>query len=98
MVFDRNPHYGKDQSFVSGADRALDLLWDTTNGEVYAFPKSYLENLRYEFSDGDVSMLELMDRVDLGKNATYEDYCEVRDNLIKVDPCRFPNPDGDRGD
>jgi len=93
MGFDRNPHFGKDQSFVSGAGRTLDLLWDTTNGEVSAFPKSYLENLRYEFSDGDVSMLELMDRVDLGKNATYEDYCEVRDNLIKVDPHTFPNPD-----
>jgi len=93
MVFDRNPRFGKDQSFAEGAARATDFLWENTQGDVTSFPKSYLENLRYEFSDGDVSMLELIDRVDLGKNATYEDYCEIRDALTKVDPARFPNPD-----
>jgi hypothetical protein len=93
MVFDRNPQFGKDQSFAEGAVRATDFLWENTQGDVTSFPKSYLENLRYDFSDGDVSMLELMDRVDLGPNATYEDYCEVRDTLIKVDPNSFPDPD-----
>jgi len=93
MAFDRNPHYGKDQSFVSGAGRTLDLLWDTTNGEVSAFPKSYLENLRHDFADGSVSMLELIDRVDLGTGATYEDYCEVVDALMKVDPSEWPDTD-----
>jgi hypothetical protein len=93
MVFDRNPQFGKDQSFAEGAVRATDFLWENTKGDVNAFPASYLENLRYEFSDGDVSMLELMDRVDLGPNATYEDYCEVRDTLIKVDPDHWPDPE-----
>ena len=93
MVFDRNPQFGKDQSFAAGAVRITDFLWENTKGNVSAFPQSYLENLRYEFSDGDVSMLELMDRVDLGPNATYEDYCEVRDTLIKVDPDQWPEPE-----
>jgi hypothetical protein len=93
MVFDRNPQFGKDQSFAEGAVRATDFLWNNTDGDLTSFPKSYLENLRHEFSDGDVSMLELMDRVDLGDNATYEDYCEVRDSLLKVDPARWPNPE-----
>jgi len=92
MAFDRNPKFGADQSFSEGARRVADLLWETTNGDLSAFPKSYLENLRYEFSDGNVSMLELIDRVDLGPEATYEDYCEVIDALLSVDPDQWPNP------
>ena len=64
MAFDRNPKFGKDQSFSEGARRVADLLWENTGGDVSQFPQSYLENLRYEFSDGKVSMLELIDRVD----------------------------------
>ena len=93
MAFDRNPKFGKDQSFSEGARRVTDLLWETTGGDVAAFPKSYLEQLRYEFSDGKVSMLELIDRVDLGPNATYEDYCEVVDALLAVNPNQWPNPE-----
>jgi hypothetical protein len=37
-------------------------------------------------------MLELIDRVDLGPDATYEDYCEVVDSLMKVDPTQWPDP------
>jgi hypothetical protein len=92
MVFDRNPKFGKDQSFSEGARRVTDLLWDTTGGDVSQFPKSYLENLRYEFSDGRVSMLEVIDRVDLGPDATYEDYCEVVEALLSVDPDQWPDP------
>ena len=91
-AMDRNPKFGRDQSFAEGARRVTDLLWETTKGEVSAFPKSYLENLRYDFSDGRVSMLELIDRVDLGPNATYEEYCEVIDTLLSVDPGRWPDP------
>ena len=93
MTFDRNPKYGKDQSFSEGARRVTDLLWETTGGNTSAFPKSYLENLRYEFSDGKVSMLELIDRVDLGPDATYEDYCEVVDALMAVNPDQWPHPE-----
>ena len=93
MAFDRNPKYGEDQSFSEGAKRVADLLWETTNGDLSAAPRSYLENLRHEYSKGTVSMLELMDRVDLGENATYDDYCEVIDALLEVDPSQWPEPD-----
>jgi hypothetical protein len=93
MAFDRNPKYGEDQSFSEGARRVADLLWETTNGDLSAAPRSYLENLRHEYSEGTVSMLELMDRVDLGENATYDDYCEVIDALLEVDPSQWPEPD-----
>lgn len=93
MSFDRNPKYGVDQSFVTGARRATDFLWEMSGGDVSNFPRSYLENLRHDFSDGRVSMLELIDRVDLGPNATYEEYCEVVDALMFSEPSQFPHPD-----
>ena len=92
MVYDRNPKFGDDQSFSEGARRAADLLWETTEGDLSAFPPSYLENLRHEFADGKVSMMELIDRVDLGPDATYDDYVEVVDMLLAVEPDRFANP------
>lgn len=93
MSFDRNPLFGKDQAFAEGARRVTDMLWENTGGDLSAFPKSYLENLRHEFSDGRLSMLELIDRVDLGPDATYDDYCEAVDALMAVDYNEWPHPD-----
>lgn len=93
MAYDRNPNFGKDQAFSEGARRVAEFLWEATGGNVSDFPRSYLENLRHEYADGKVSMLELIDRVDLGPDATYEDYCEIVDILIKTDYSKFGNPD-----
>jgi len=93
MAYDLNPKFGKDQTFAEGARRVTDMLWETTDGDLSAFPKSYLENLRHEFSDGKLSMLELIDRVDLGPNATYDDYCEAVEALMAVDYDQWPHPD-----
>lgn len=93
MAYDLNPKFGKDQNFAEGARRVTDMLWETTNGNLSEFPKSYLENLRHEYSDGKLSMLELIDRVDLGPDATYEDYCEAVEALMAVDYDQWPHPD-----
>jgi hypothetical protein len=93
MVFDRNPRFGADQNYETGARRVADLLWETTQGDITSAPKSYLENFRHEYSDGKVSMLELIDRIDLGSDATYEEYCEAVEKLLSVDSERWPNPD-----
>jgi hypothetical protein len=93
MALDRNPRFGADQAFAEGARRVTDLLWENTGGDLSMFPQSYLETLRHEFSDGQVSMLELMDKVDLGPAASYEDYCEVREALMRVDPMQWPHPE-----
>ena len=93
MAYDRNPKFGEDRAFAEGAKRVTDLLWETTGGDPTAFPKSYLENLRHDYSEGTISMLELIDRVDLGPNATYEDYCEVVELLLEKDPSLWPNPE-----
>jgi len=93
MAYDLNPKFGADQSFSESARRVTDLLWETTGGDVASFPKSYLETLRHEFSEGKVSMLELIDRVDLGPEASYDDYCEIVDALMSVDPEAWPDPE-----
>lgn len=93
MSYDRNPKFGEDRAFADGAKRVTDLLWETAGGDLASFPKSYLENLRHEYAEGNVSMLELIDRVNLGPDATYEDYCEVVDALMEVNPDEWPSPD-----
>jgi hypothetical protein len=93
MVFDRNPKFGADQSFSESAKRVTDLLWETTGGNFSEFPRSYLQTLRHDFADGRISMLELIDRIDLGPEATYDEYCEVVDALLSVDPSQWPDPD-----
>ena len=93
MSYDRNPKFGQDRAFADGAKRVTDLLWETAGGDLASFPKSYLENLRHEYAEGNVSMLELIDRVNLGPDATYEDYCEVVDALMEVNPDEWPSPD-----
>jgi hypothetical protein len=92
-MYHHNRKFGQDQSFSEGARRVADLLWDNTKGDLSQFPKSYLEHLRHDFSDGKISMLEVIDRVDLGEDATYEDYCEVVESLLKVDPTLWPDPE-----
>jgi len=93
MSYDRNPKFGADRAFSEGARRVADLVWENTGGDLSAVPQSYLETLRHEYSDGRVSMMELIDRVDLGPDATYEDYCEVVDSLLAVDSEKWPDPD-----
>ena len=93
MVMDRNPKFGADAQFAEGARRVADMLWETTGGDVSAFPKSYLENLRHDYSDGRISMMELIDRVDLPEDASYDDYVEVIDALLYADPAQWPDPD-----
>jgi hypothetical protein len=93
MVMDRNPKFDTDAQFAEGARRVADLLWENTGGDVSAFPKSYLETLRHDYSDGRVSMMELIDRVDLPAGATYDDYVEVIDALLYADPSQWPDPE-----
>lgn len=93
MSYDLNPKFGEDQRYSETAREIADLLWETTNGDPSSFPRSYLEYFRHEYADGRVSMLELIDRVDLGPDATYEDYCEVVDLLMEVDPNEYGNPE-----
>ena len=55
---------------------AMALGWAT-------FPALNLDRLKRDYHSGKLTMRELMDKVDLGPDATYEDYCEVFDSLIE---------------
>lgn len=90
MAYDRNPKFGEDRAFADGAKRVADLLWETTGGDLSSFPKSYLETLRHEYAEGTISMLEVIDRIDLGESATYDDYCEIVEALLERDPSLWP--------
>jgi hypothetical protein len=90
---DRNPRYREDARFQASALRVADLLWETCGTNFSEFPSSYLATLRHEYADGKVSMCELIDRVDLGPGATYEDYREVFDSLLYTEADRYPDPD-----
>lgn len=45
-------------------------------------PEDVLTYLRSEYLNGNITMRELMESVDLGPDATLEDYREVFDNLL----------------
>lgn len=90
MAYDHNPRFNEDSKFEGDARKVTDLIWEATCGNPGATPQSYLETLRHEYSDGNLSMLEFIDRVDLGPEATYEDYCEAVETLISVDPAAWP--------
>jgi len=90
---DRNPRFNEDTKFLNDCGKVRDLLWDTVGTNFSEIPQSYLAALRHDYNDGKVSMLELLDRVDLGPFASYDDYCEVFDRLLYCDPSEFPDPD-----
>jgi len=91
MAYDRNPKFGTDQSFKETASRVTELLWDATHGNIANIPPEYLQSLRHEYSDGSISMLEIIDRLELPEGATYEDYAEAVDALMSVNPDYWPN-------
>lgn len=93
MAYDRNPKFGIDQGFQESAQRVTDLLWEATQGNLANIPQEYLESLRHSYSDGSISMLELIDRLDLPEGASWEEYCEAVDLLMQVDPAQWPKPD-----
>ena len=91
MVMDRNPYFGKDEKFEANARRVVDMLWETSGGNLSHIPHSYLESLGYEYSDGSISMLNTLDKVSFPSNrVSYEEFSEVVDRLIRVNPTEWP--------
>lgn len=66
------------------------MLWQVTKGDVSKIPPSYLENLSYQYSDGAISLLNALDKVDFNESTTYEEFSEVVERLMKVDPKDWP--------
>lgn len=90
MTYDRNPYLSKDDQFINSAMKAVDVLWEATGGDLSNTPDRYLESLNYSYSDGSVSMLSQLNKVDFSEDTTYDDFVSVAKSLVKVDPDQWP--------
>ena len=87
---DKNPSFGKDAQSEANARRVVNMLWEVSGGNLANIPASYLEPLGFEYSDGSVSLLNTLDKVDFSEGVTYEEFSEVVEKLIRVDPSEWP--------
>lgn len=90
MAYDLNPKFGCEERFEEEARRVSDFLWETSKGNLQDIPDNYVENLGYEFSDGSVSYLNLLNRVSLSQQ-TYEEFAEVVESLLHTYESDWPN-------
>jgi len=90
-MYDNNPRFGVDDQYVSTAQRVSDLLWETCGHDLSSIPDAYLETLYHEYSDGRVSQLPLLNKLNLGDAPTYEEFSEAVRHLTygEVNPTPF---------
>jgi hypothetical protein len=93
MLKDRNPYFSQDDQFVASALKAIDVLWEATGGDFSETPQSYLAYLNHTYSDGSVSMLPQLSKVDFSEDTTYEEFFSAAKALIKVNPGEWPEPE-----
>lgn len=92
-MYDSNPRFGVDDQYVSSARRVSDLLWETCGHDLSSIPNGYLENLYHEYSDGRVSLLPLLNKLNLGEDPTYEEFSEAVHHLIRGEENPIPFED-----
>jgi hypothetical protein len=83
-----------DQSAISRSKSSIMQLWDALKGEISQLPDSYSEQFNFNFSDGDISLLSLLSRVDEINELSRDEFSEVVEHLIKVNPEDWPDPNG----
>jgi hypothetical protein len=91
MTYNQNPYLSKDDQFINSAMKAVDVLWEATGGDLSNTPDRYLSSLNHSYSDGSVSMLSQLNKVDFSEDTTYEDFLSVAKSLVKVDPDQWPD-------
>lgn len=87
-----NPYLTRDDLFKREALSAADTIWEAVGPNFREVPAGYWETFNHRYESGNVSMCSIMDRVDLGPDATYQEYREVVEHLLEVDPDFFPEP------
>lgn len=93
MTIDKNPLFGVDINKERDARAVAELLWKTSGGDLTRVPPNYLESLGFEYSDGSQSILNQLAKVEFSEEMTHEDFSEVVDHLIRVNPEEWPDPD-----
>lgn len=90
MNSDRNPYFNQDDQFVFSALKALDVLWEATGADFSETPDHYLSSLSHTYSDGSVSMLPQLAKVDFSEGTTYDEFISVAKSMMKVNPSEWP--------
>lgn len=90
MTIDINPTFVSDQNQESSARRVAEMLWEVSKGDLSQIPSSYLEPLGFEYSDGTVSLLDQLNKVEFSESATYEEFSEVVSQLVRAEPQDWP--------
>lgn len=75
------------------ARNVCNTLWQATQGDTSRIPRSYLDPLSHKYSDGSVSLLQALSKVEFSEGCTQDEFWEVVDALIKVDPKEWPDLD-----
>ena len=84
----------RDHSTKGSAKRSIMGLWDLTGGDFSQVPDDYVEQFNYEFSDGTVSLLSQITKVQGVEDMSREEFSELVDHMISVNPEDWPEFDG----
>jgi hypothetical protein len=92
MFIDLNPKFGTDFRNASNARKVADMLWGVTGGDFTKVPPSYMNQMGFEYSDGSISLLDQLNKVEFSEG-TYQEFSDVVDHLIRVDSEDWPDRD-----
>lgn len=84
----------RDHSARSSAKRSIMGLWDLTGGDFSQLPDDYVDQFNYEFSDGTVSLLSQISKVQGLEEMNREEFSELVDHMVSVNPKDWPNFEG----
>lgn len=92
MAIDKNPTFGIDTNRERDAKSVANMLWETTRGDFSKVPSNYLNSLGFEYSDGSVSFLDQLSKVEFSEGS-FEEFSEVVNHLVRVNPEDWPDLD-----
>jgi hypothetical protein len=82
----------KDSYALSQSTRAIKNLWEVLGGDLSKLPDDYCEQFAYEFSDGDISLISHLAKVDDISRMGADEFAELVDYFSKVNPKDWPEP------
>lgn len=91
-MYDTNPSFIGDKQRNEAAVKAAEVLWNACRGDLSKIPQSYMDNMGFSYSEGSVSLLNLLNRVSLSEG-TFEEFSEVVKRLSITNPSEWPNSD-----
>jgi hypothetical protein len=83
----------RDAAAISKSKATILKLREVLGGALSELPENYAEQFDYEFSDGDISLLRHLSKVDNIDELDQKEFAELVDKMVKVDPSEWPSPD-----